>query len=144
MDGRYAHLIPSPSADPQSILEIGAERWALVGDAAALADPITGEGIHTALLSAAVLAETLREQGSAAGYPERALESFGRDLLKAAGLRERFFTPGFTARMLRYAGRSRAIRDVLADLVLGDQGYLGLKRRLLRAAPRFAWDSLTD
>jgi hypothetical protein len=27
---------------------------------------------------------------------------------------------------------------VLGDLVLGTQGYVGLKRRLLRAAPRFA------
>jgi hypothetical protein len=30
------------------------------------------------------------------------------------------------------------VRDVLADLVLGEQGYAGLKRRLVRAAPRFA------
>jgi hypothetical protein len=30
------------------------------------------------------------------------------------------------------------IRGVLADLVLGEQGYGGLKRRLLRAGPRFA------
>jgi flavin-dependent dehydrogenase len=141
-DGRYAHLIPSPSVDPQSILEIGGQRWALVGDAAALADPITGEGIHTALLSATVLAETLRDRGSAESYPERAFETFGRDLLKAASLSDRFFAPGFTSRMLRYAARSGAIRDVLADLVLGDQGYLGLKRRLLHAAPRFAWDSM--
>src|SRR5450432_797000 len=42
---RYAHTIPSPTADPQSLLEVGGERWALLGDAAALADPITGEGI---------------------------------------------------------------------------------------------------
>jgi hypothetical protein len=26
---------------------------------------------------------------------------------------------------------------VLGDLVMGQQGYLGLKRRLLRAGPRF-------
>ena len=31
------------------------------------------------------------------------------------------------------------MRGVLADLVLGRQGYLGLKRRLLRAGPRFLW-----
>jgi hypothetical protein len=30
------------------------------------------------------------------------------------------------------------VRDVLGDLVLGEQGYDGLKRRLLKAAPRFA------
>ena len=33
------------------------------------------------------------------------------------------------------------MRDVLADLVLGRQGYVGLKRRLLRAGPRFLWES---
>jgi hypothetical protein len=42
--------------------------------------------------------------------------------------------------MVRYARRSAAIRRVLADLVLGDQGYVGLKRRLLRALPAFLWD----
>jgi hypothetical protein len=40
--------------------------------------------------------------------------------------------------MVRFAARSGAIRSVLGDLVLGEQGYGGLKRRLLRAAPRFA------
>ena len=131
---RYAHTIPSPSADPTSILEIGGERWALLGDAAALADPITGEGIYYALRSAELLAETLRGDGSPRRYPERALADFGRDLLKAAALRDRFYAPGFAARMVRFAARSGAVRDVLGDLVLGTQGYVGLKRRLLRAA----------
>jgi flavin-dependent dehydrogenase len=139
--GRYAHTIPSPSADPSSIREIAGERWALVGDAAALADPITGEGIYYALRSAALLAETLREDGSPRRYPERALADFGADLLKAAALHARFFAPGFARRMIRYGARSRAIRDVVGDLVLGDQGYVGLKRRLARAAPRFALES---
>jgi flavin-dependent dehydrogenase len=135
--GRYAHTIPSPSADPRSILEIAGRRWALVGDAAALADPITGEGIYYALRSALVLAETLREDASPARYPERALADFGHDLLKAAALRDRFYAPGFAGRMIDFAGRSAAVRDVLADLVLGDQGYVGLKRRLLKIGPRF-------
>jgi flavin-dependent dehydrogenase len=134
---RYAHTIPSPSADPRSILEIAGPRWALVGDAAALADPITGEGIFFALRSATVLAQTLRETGSPATYPERALEDFGRELNKAAALRDRFYSPGLARRMIAYARRSRAIRGVLADLVLGEQGYLSLKRRLLRSGPRF-------
>jgi flavin-dependent dehydrogenase len=135
---RYAHTIPSPSADARSLLEIAGERWALVGDAAALADPITGEGIYDALRSAEVLAETLREDGSARRYPERALQAFGHELLKAAALRDRFYAPGFTRRMVRFAARSRTVRRVLADLVLGEQGYAGLKHRLLRAGPRFA------
>jgi len=134
---RYAHTIPSPSADPRSILEVAGARWALVGDAAAFADPITGEGIFFALRSAMVLAQTLRESGSPAAYPARALEDFGRELNKAAALRDRFYSPGLARRMIAYARRSRAIRRVLADLVLGEQGYLSLKRRLLRTGPRF-------
>jgi flavin-dependent dehydrogenase len=139
--GRYAHTIPSPSIDPRSILEIAGPRWALVGDAAALADPITGEGIYYALRSATLLARTLREDGSPARYPERALEDFGRDLLKASALRERFYAPGFARRMVAFSADSSAIRDVLADLVLGGQGYVGLKRRLLLAGPRFLLES---
>ena len=136
---RYAHLIPSPSTEAASILEAGGEGYALVGDAAAFADPITGEGLFFALRSALVLADTLREGGSPRAYAQRALEDFGRDLLKAAALRERFFAPGFTARMIAFARRSAAVRRVLADLVLGEQGYLTLKRRLLRTLPAFAW-----
>ena len=135
--GRYAHTIPSPSTDPATILEIAGERWALVGDAAALADPVTGEGIHHALRSAELLAETLRADASPRRYPHRVLEEFGHELLAAAAIRERFFAPGFPARMVRYSARSAAVRDVLAELVLGEQGYRGLKRRLLRAGPAF-------
>ena len=143
---RYAHTIPSPSVDPRDILEAAGDGFALVGDAAALADPITGEGIFYALRSAALLAQTLLAEGSPARYPERVLEDFGRDLLKAAALRRRFYAPGFAGRMVRYAARSPAIGDVLGDLVLGQQGYVGLKRRLLWTLPRFlveaAWSGL--
>jgi hypothetical protein len=55
--------------------------------------------------------------------------------LRAAALHRRFYADGFTRRMLSFAARSAAIRGVLGDLVLGDQGYAGLKRRLLRTGP---------
>jgi flavin-dependent dehydrogenase len=140
----YAHTIPSPGADPASLREIAGERWALVGDAAALADPITGEGIYYALRSACVLADTLRADGTPARYPARVLDDFGPELLTAARLHARFYAPGFARRMVRFAARSRAIRSVLSDLVLGDQPYEGLKRRLVRAAPRFALEYATS
>src|SRR5204862_1642155 len=94
--------------------------------------------IYYALRSAELLAETLREDGSLLRYPERLLGSFGRELLRAAALHERFYAPGFARRMVRFAARSGAIRRVLGDLVLGEQGYDGLERRLMSAAPRFA------
>jgi flavin-dependent dehydrogenase len=138
---RQAHVIPSPDGDPESIRQIAGPRWALVGDAAALADPVTGEGIQYALRSARVLARTLLEDGRTARYPRRVLDDFGKELLRAARWRPRFFAPGFPTRMVRYAARSNAVRRVLADLVLGEQGYRTLEWRLLRAAPRFLLDT---
>jgi len=137
---RYAHTIPHPSADPAALLQIAGPKWALLGDAAGLADPITGEGIGPALASAVELARALREDGSPARYPRRVADGFGRELLKAAQIHRRFYAPGFTTRMVRYASRSRPLATLLGDLVLGDAGYVGLKRRLLRLAPRLILD----
>ena len=89
--------------------------------------PITGEGIYYALRSARLLAETIRAEGSPARYPERVLADFGSELLRSARLHARFYAPGFTRRMVSYAARSASVRDVLGDLVLGQQGYAGLE-----------------
>ena len=62
-------------------------------------------------------------------------------MLRAAQLRRRFFAPGFPRAWSATPQRSPAIREVLAELVLGQQGYVGLEWRLLRAGPRFLLDS---
>lgn len=139
----YAHTIPSPGEDGASLREMAGERWALVGDAAALADPITGEGIYYALKSGQLLAETVTTGGTAAVYAERAMREFGHDLMRAARLYKRFFEPGFTDRMLDYAHRSPALSRVMVDLVLGRQDYVSLKRRLVTTLPRFGLDLAT-
>jgi flavin-dependent dehydrogenase len=139
---RYAHTIPSPSTRSESLREIAGDDWALVGDAAALADPITGEGIHPALASAEALARTLIAGEGPRGYPPRLLAGCGDGLLRAARLRGRFYAPGFARRMIRYAALSAGVRAVLGELMLGDQGYRGLRRRLLAVAPRLVWDGL--
>jgi menaquinone-9 beta-reductase len=130
---RYAHTIPTPSSDAVSLSGIAGARWALVGDAAGLADPITGEGIAPALASAVELARALREDGSAARYPARVVEGFGRELLRAAELHALFYRPGFSRRMVRYAAGSRGIARVLGELVMGTRGYVGLRRGLLKS-----------
>lgn len=137
---RYAHTIPHPTPDPASLRGIAGPRWALLGDAAGLADAITGEGIGPALASAVELAAALREDGSPARYPQRVLDGFGRELLKGAELHRRFYGPGFTTRMIRYAARSPAMARLLGDLILVDTGYVGLKRKLLKVAPRLFLD----
>ena len=139
----YAHTIPSPGEDGATLREMAGEKWALVGDAAALADPITGEGIFYALRSGQLLAEVMTNGGTPQKYAERAMEDFGRDLMRAARLYKRFFAPGFTDRMIDYADRSPALSRVMVDLVLGKQDYMSLKRRLVMTLPRFGWDLAT-
>jgi hypothetical protein len=61
---------------------------------------------------------------------------------RAAELQHRFFRGSFagaplTERMVQFARRHRGIREVLRDLIAGDQGYVDLKPRLLRSALLF-------
>ena len=139
----YAHTIPSPGEDGATFREMAGEKWALVGDAAAIADPITGEGIFYALRSGELLAETMTGGGPTAAYAERAMDEFGHDLMRAARLYKRFFAPGFTDRMLDYADRSPVLSRVIVDLVLGKQNYMSLKRRLVMSIPSVGWDLAT-
>jgi hypothetical protein len=61
---------------------------------------------------------------------------------RAAQLQQRFYRGNFagaplTERMVQFAERHRGVREVLRDLIAGDQGYVGLKLRLLRSLPSF-------
>ena len=52
---------------------VGRGRWARIGDAAALADPLTGDGIGNALLSGRLLAEAVARSSSAGLGPTPAV-----------------------------------------------------------------------
>jgi hypothetical protein len=67
---------------------------------------------------------------------------FGDELRRAAELQHRFYRGSFagaplTERMVQFAKRHRGIREVLRDLIAGDQGYVDLKTRLVRCSLRF-------
>ena len=113
--------------------------WALLGDAAGFADPVTGEGIYYALRSAELFAETYLA-GSPLDYEKRWREDFGRELQRASEMRRKFYGnfwgAPFTERMIEFAWGHRGIKRVLGDLVAGEQGYVGLKRKLARSALR--------
>ena len=55
----YSHVLPSPQQQTLSSRRVVGRNWALVGDAAAWVDPITGEGLYYALRSGDVLAQSL-------------------------------------------------------------------------------------
>ena len=134
---RYAARIPGLAAKTWETRRAAGEGWALLGDAAGFADPVTGEGIYYALRSAELFAEAYLE-GKPSEYESRWRADFGRELRRAAEMRPRFYGnfwgAPFTERMIEFARAHHGIKRVLGELVAGDQGYLDLKRKLARNA----------
>lgn len=128
---RYCWPIPSLDAAALDREEPAGNRWMLVGDAAGLVDPITREGIPFALGSAAAAASSLLAGGDSAVVYRRALRGTYDELARASRLKPLFFHPRFTMLLIGALQSSQRIRDVMADLVAGTQGYRGLRRRLL-------------
>jgi geranylgeranyl reductase family protein len=141
--GFYAAMIPSLDIHTWDALRASnaKQAWALVGDAAGFVDPLTGEGIYYAIKSANLLARALL--GRVNQYEEMWRADFGAEMRRAAELTPRFYGGTFagaplTERMVQFARRHRGIREVLRDLVAGDQGYVDLKPRLLKSAFLFS------
>ncbi len=135
----YAARIPGLADTTWDTRRASGEGWALLGDAAGFADPVTGEGIYYALRSAELFAEAFLE-GRPEEYEERWREDFGGELRRASQMRRRFYGnfwgAPFTERMIRFARGHRGIKRVLGDLVAGEQGYVDLKKKLARNALR--------
>ncbi|HEX8476472.1 MAG TPA: NAD(P)/FAD-dependent oxidoreductase [Pyrinomonadaceae bacterium] len=134
---RYAARIPGLSPETLRQRCVAGADWALLGDAAGFADPVTGEGIYYALRSAELFAESYL-QGRTAAYADTWREDFGRELERASHLRRRFYGnflgAPFTERMIDFARAHRGIRRTLCELMTGEQGYVNLKRMLARRA----------
>ncbi|MDQ1706902.1 MAG: hypothetical protein QOJ88_113 [Pyrinomonadaceae bacterium] len=136
---RYAARIPGLADQTWDTRLACGEGWALLGDAAGFADPVTGEGIYYALRSAELFAESFLS-GDPEKYEQRWRTDFGGELRRAAQMRRRFYGnfwgAPFTERMIEFARGHRGIRKVLGDLVAGEQGYVGLKKKLARRVLR--------
>lgn len=138
----YGALIPCSAAAAMGE-GIAGPGWALVGDAAGIVDPITREGIYYAIETAGLLAAALLSGARAEeAYPKRVREALGAEMAKAHALEARFYRPRFTQAMVWMTGRSGRVRGVMADLLACRQGYVGLKRRLLRSLPLVAAEVL--
>lgn len=129
----YSWPIPSLGADDFATECAAGPGWMLVGDAAALVDPITREGIFFAVRSAGAAARALlSERGDPAPLYRAALRrDVYPELRTAARLKRGFFNPRFMRLMIDAVDESPAIAAVMADLVGGRQTYRGLRRRLL-------------
>ncbi len=144
----YGHIIPMLRTSTLERLSFCGQRWAAVGDAAGLVDPVSGEGLSYALRSADILSETV-VAGSPEEYSVRAKAELLPELLAASRYSERFYSGKFLGgtvieRMLQMAARSRTMREILRDLFLGSQGYLDLRDRVYSQMPRVLFESVAS
>src|SRR4029453_2491255 len=134
---RYAARIPGLADKTWDTRKVSGDGWALLGDAAGFADPVTGEGIYYALRSAELFAKCWLA-GKPDEYEQRWRKDFGNELRRAAQMRRRFYGnfwgAPFTERMIEFARGHRGVKRVLGELVAGEQGYVDLKRKLVKSA----------
>lgn len=132
----FSHVLPVLSHGSWKRMKLAGPGWSLIGDAAGLADPITGEGIYFAMRSGELLAEALAA-GAPETYPGRVWSDFGSRLAFGALLTHRFYLGTFlgepcTTRMIQLARRTSAFRNLLQDLIDGVVSYRTL-------APLVCW-----
>jgi len=135
----YSALIPSLRARTWRQNTFSGKGWALLGDAAGFADPITCEGIYYALRSGDLLAQALRESRPAS-YPQACQADFVEDFVHAARLFEKFYQgrllgSDFITRAVQAASRSKIVQALMNSLVAGKQDYRSLKSKLLWRLP---------
>ncbi len=148
----FGAKIPTLDLKSWKELQTSGDGWALVGDAAGFADPITGEGIYYAFKSADLLAESLIETLStgesissdiyhraAKRYDAMWRDAFGHELEHASYrlpqfYHGRFIGHIFTDAMIMLARYHRGVRTILARALTGEQSYVTLKRDLMRRA----------
>jgi flavin-dependent dehydrogenase len=148
----FGAKIPTLDLASWKNLQTSGDGWALIGDAAGFADPITGEGIYYAFKSADLYADALRDsagrrsiepsgvyQHAAQIYESAWRVAFGRDLEHASYrlphfYHGRFFGRIFTDAMIMLARHHRGVRTILGRALVGEQSYVTLKRDLMRLA----------
>ncbi|MBM4184326.1 MAG: NAD(P)/FAD-dependent oxidoreductase [Gemmatimonadetes bacterium] len=134
---RKGAIIGTAPLRPGRFACMAGARFALVGDAAGLADPFTGEGIRNAFRSAGLLAEVFApgDDRWPHTYARSARREFARDLAVASLLRRALAGTRVGITLVEHAGASdRAYAFVAATLdalALHDYGVGAFVRRWL-------------
>jgi len=131
----YSHVLPSPQERTLSDRTVLGKNWALVGDAAAWVDPLTGEGLFYAMRSGELLGKAIAD-GNPQMYTDWVRAAFSCELEFAARIVRRFYRGAFlgtavTTRMVQFLRRSSIFRQIMADIFSGTQDYTTLKQRVV-------------
>lgn len=120
-------------------------RLLLAGDAAGLAEPMTGEGIFYAVKSGRIAADTVYEvlqsnEVDLSPYAERIDQEITADLTYARRLSALLYR--FPRLCFHFFVRSPMVQRGVADVLYGRSSFKQLYRGLLRNAPRILVDGL--
>ena len=100
--------------------DLGSSDYALLGDAAGLADPVTGEGIDYAFRSAALAAATFDERRGFARYPAAARRVFVPEIRRSRLVQYLVYRPAVIESLIRGARRwavAATATMALADVI---------------------------
>jgi geranylgeranyl reductase family protein len=113
---------------------ICSERIAAVGDAAHLVDPLTGEGIHYAIVSGRLAAETALDAiagpATLLDYQERVRRAFAADFSWSRRLADFFYQYPYPA--LRTVCHLRPVGELFLRILSGQLSYAEVYRKLRR------------
>ncbi|MFQ5747465.1 MAG: NAD(P)/FAD-dependent oxidoreductase [Gemmatimonadota bacterium] len=120
--------------------DLGGLDYALVGDAAGLADPATGEGIDYALRSAALAADTFGEDDGFDAYPAAAQEAFAEEFRRSLTVRHWLYHPRLADGLVSRAYGSDRLSMLLAALVDAVNEHGPLREAIGRSlGPKPGW-----
>jgi len=144
----YSHVLPSLRGTTLSQTPVSGQDWAMIGDAAGLVDPITGEGLYYAMQSADLLSQALLSD-QPDSYPRLLSRDVLPELEMAAEMADRFYTGRWMGeavieRTIQFTANSGSCRALISDMFAGTQGYRDLRRRLYRSLPVIPAESLAS
>jgi len=118
VQGHSSRAHPLPLYSPRVMRQKG--RILLVGDAAGLVDPLTGEGIRYAMLSGKLAAEALSRREPAV-YPQWVRHNIGKDLWWASRLARLFYSRQWES--FEWLVRNRYVFQEMLRIVNCSMGY---------------------
>ncbi len=113
--------------------KLGTRRSLLVGDAAGLVDPFTGEGIRFAIKSGRLAAQAILD-GHPENYTVRVNQSIGNDLRMGNLMRKMFY--GLQGTWFELALRNPAVSRALVDMFADRIGYGRILLTIATTFPR--------
>ncbi len=120
------HLIPTPL---QKKLHLARDNSLLIGDAAGLADPLSGEGIYYALKSAQLAGESLLSENPLV-YSEKINKQILPELMQAKRIARLVYAiPGTIHNLIQ---KNNYLAKMLVEVVYGAEQYHNLWKELIK------------